>query len=282
MAFSGSRLVASAAAKLLGQSRQGFTALTGVSRSLLTFSAVEGRSLRSACFSRSFTRSMWVLCSKRPDTGLLNGGVVKLTDVNKTCSCCGLHTHGDKELANFLAKEIETEKDNLQEAPKLKDFEISTKGTEVTLTRNFDGEIVTIDFNVNLSVDDESMDEEGEQPQMVSRPRFTVELKKSGGTSLSLNCSFTGDEGTAEGEEEVDVFQIDEVTLHEGEEDWQESSYIAGADNMDGTLYDLLMTTLEERGVDNNFAAKLVTLSTSHEHRQYIKFLEDLKSFVSK
>lgn len=45
-------------------------------------------------------------------------------------------------------------------------------------------------------------------------------------------------------------------------------------------LYDHLMDFLADRGVDNTFADELVELSTALEHQEYIKFLEDLKSFV--
>lgn len=45
-------------------------------------------------------------------------------------------------------------------------------------------------------------------------------------------------------------------------------------------LYDHLMDFLADRGVDNAFADELIELSTALEHQEYIKFLEDLKSFV--
>lgn len=45
-------------------------------------------------------------------------------------------------------------------------------------------------------------------------------------------------------------------------------------------LYDHLMDFLADRGVDNTFADELIELSTALEHQEYIKFLEDLKSFV--
>lgn len=45
-------------------------------------------------------------------------------------------------------------------------------------------------------------------------------------------------------------------------------------------LYDHLMDFLADRGVDNTFADELMELSTAVEHQEYIKFLEDLQSFV--
>ena len=47
-------------------------------------------------------------------------------------------------------------------------------------------------------------------------------------------------------------------------------------------LYDLLMNMLEERGVSNDFAAKLSDFCTEYEHKCYIALLEGLRGFVSK
>lgn len=41
-----------------------------------------------------------------------------------------------------------------------------------------------------------------------------------------------------------------------------------------------MMDFLADRGVDNTFADELMELSTAIEHQQYIKFLEELKTFV--
>lgn len=47
-------------------------------------------------------------------------------------------------------------------------------------------------------------------------------------------------------------------------------------------LYDLLMNYLEEKGVSNEFAEKLIELSTSYEHTAYVSLLEGLSKFTSK
>lgn len=41
------------------------------------------------------------------------------------------------------------------------------------------------------------------------------------------------------------------------------------------------MNYLEEKGVTNEFADKLVDLSTSYEHASYISLLESLSKFAS-
>lgn len=40
------------------------------------------------------------------------------------------------------------------------------------------------------------------------------------------------------------------------------------------------MDFLSDRGVDNTFADELTELSTAIEHKEYIKFLENLQGFV--
>ena len=45
-------------------------------------------------------------------------------------------------------------------------------------------------------------------------------------------------------------------------------------------MYDLLMNLLEERGVSNEFAEKLIELATKREHDLFISLLERLQSFV--
>uniref|UniRef100_A0A8C9FRB9 Complement component 1 Q subcomponent-binding protein, mitochondrial n=1 Tax=Pavo cristatus TaxID=9049 RepID=A0A8C9FRB9_PAVCR len=84
-----------------------------------------------------------------------------------------------------------------------------------------------------------------------------------------------------EGEEESDIFTIREVSFQPtGESDWKDTNYTLNTDSLDWALYDHLMDFLADRGVDNTFADELIELSTALEHQEYIKFLEDLKSFV--
>ena len=48
------------------------------------------------------------------------------------------------------------------------------------------------------------------------------------------------------------------------------------------TLYDHLMVSLGERGIDNQFVSQLVDAITDYEHACYIKTLEDMQSFFKK
>ncbi|GFQ86324.1 complement component 1 Q subcomponent-binding protein, mitochondrial [Trichonephila clavata] len=77
-----------------------------------------------------------------------------------------------------------------------------------------------------------------------------------------------------------DVFQIAAVSLYEGE--FEDSTYEMSGDIMDGYLYDLLMNYLEERGITNDFADKMMSFFTSYEHKLYVKLLQNMKSFIEK
>ena len=44
----------------------------------------------------------------------------------------------------------------------------------------------------------------------------------------------------------------------------------------------MLMNMMEERGVDGTFVEEMVNLATAYDHKQYIGFLENLKSFAGK
>ena len=90
-------------------------------------------------------------------------------------------------------------------------------------------------------------------PEMLSRPNFEIDLIKPGGKTLSFSCSYIPEDeaGPGEGQEQEegveDLFAIDEVTMFEGDKH-SDACYAVAGDILDGYLYDLLMTMLEERG----------------------------------
>ena len=42
----------------------------------------------------------------------------------------------------------------------------------------------------------------------------------------------------------------------------------------------MLMDMLDERGIDDTFVNNMVDFATSYEHKQYIEFLDKLKSVI--
>ncbi|XP_051491741.1 complement component 1 Q subcomponent-binding protein, mitochondrial [Apus apus] len=209
-----------------------------------------------------------------------------------SCGCGGLHTEGDKAFAQFLTDEIKEERkiQKHKSLPKISGgWELEVQGTEAKLVRKIAGEKITVTFNINNSIppsaEEETQEEQKpdeQEPDLTSTPNFVVEvIKDDTKQTLVLDCHYPEDEIGHEGEEESDIFTIREVSFQPtGESDWKETNYTLNTDSLDWALYDHLMDFLADRGVDNTFADELIELSTALEHQEYIKFLEDLKSFV--
>uniref|UniRef100_A0A8D2LJR5 Complement component 1 Q subcomponent-binding protein, mitochondrial n=1 Tax=Varanus komodoensis TaxID=61221 RepID=A0A8D2LJR5_VARKO len=168
-------------------------------------------------------------------------------------------------------------------------WELDVQGTEAKLTRKVAGETVTVSFNINNSIppsfeepSEGQKAEEDQEPELMSNPNFVVEVTKDDTKqTLVLDCHYPEDEGDHGEEGESDIFSIREVSFQPtGESEWRENNYTLNTDSLDWALYDHLMDFLADRGVDNTFADELVNLSTALEHREYIRFLEDLKLFV--
>jgi len=194
-------------------------------------------------------------------------------------------TKGDQELSKFLQEEVATEKKNARSMAKLEGWTVKTDGSEVTLTKDVGGgEQVMITLNVNHTVDSAQPDDGTEEaPEMLSKPNFEVDLIKPGGKTLSFSCSYVYPENNPEaGQQEEgldDLFAIDEVTMFEGDKH-SDSCYAVAGDILDGYMYDLLMTMLEERGVDNNFAERLSEWCSSYENSRYINLLEEVEKWT--
>lgn len=208
------------------------------------------------------------------------------------CSCgCGIHgihTRGDRELVEFLQEEIVAEKKTLQPnlPSHLGEFSIKASDAEITLTRSFHDEKITISLNVNHTVDTDGegvaeLNQDQTEGVLKSRPSFEVDIT-IGSKTLSFTCSYMSpgdfqDAGQNAGE---DVFGINELTIYEGE--WSEATYCVSGDILDGMMYDLLMNMLEERGVTNEFAEQLSTLCSDYEHSKYVDLLQRVQDFVKR
>jgi hypothetical protein len=197
---------------------------------------------------------------------------------------------GYKGLVEILENEIKEEKQiaKKEELPKIKGFEFKTEGPNVTLTRTFEDEKITIKFSVNSSLyaseepTPEELENERSEPkanEFKSRPPFTVTIKR-GTQNLSLNCSFMDNEemDTEEHDHNNDDFEIEEFAIHENE--MNDSVYAADCGYIDAALYDNLLDILEERGIGSDFAKDLVKFASVYEHSQYISLLEKLKAFA--
>ncbi|ETE68463.1 Complement component 1 Q subcomponent-binding protein, mitochondrial, partial [Ophiophagus hannah] len=210
---------------------------------------------------------------------------------NELAACCSFQSAGDRAFTEFLNDEIKEEKkiQKHKSLPKMSGgWELDIHGTEAKLTRKVAGETVTVSFNVNNSIppsveeSPEGQKDDEVEPELTSTPNFVVEVTKDDTKqTLVLDCHYPEDEISHTGEGESDIFSIQEVSFQpSGDSEWQENNYTLNTDSLDWALYDHLMDFLADRGVDNTFADELVNLSTALEHKEYIRFLEDLKHFV--
>ncbi|XP_055343573.1 complement component 1 Q subcomponent-binding protein, mitochondrial-like [Paramacrobiotus metropolitanus] len=210
----------------------------------------------------------------------------------------------DGEMAEFLAEEIQAEKESLKatgKAVQVKGFDVSTDDADVTFKKNFNGEEITVRVNVNHSVEAEFAEDEQNPAQqqqqqspdappmtkMVCRPNFSVTVVK-GGYTLSFECSQLRDEEDDEDqqlgrnqqteENYQDMFSIDEFSVYKGER--KDMTYVMSGEVMDGNFYDNLMNMLDERGINSDFVRELVDFCTLYEQKLYVNLLENLMGIV--
>ncbi|XP_078035012.1 complement C1q binding protein P32 [Augochlora pura] len=266
--------------------------MNGIIRNTLRSTAIKNllSSTTSKGIAKTQLRSLWKVSSRQTDLTAF-ASTKLLQHQHILCNCCNCrnaHTKAEKELVEFLAEEIVAEKkaQKLKTIPtELDGFKVSLDGADVTLMKQIDGETIEVKFNINHTVDSETepeIDMNSNNPdigEMKSKPNFEIDIKRNGIT-LGFTCSFNSEPGASGASENYnDIFGIDEITLYEGAH--SDKTYAVAGEIIDGYLYDLLMNYLEEKGVSNEFAEKLVELSTNYEHTAYVSLLEGLSKFTS-
>jgi complement component 1 Q subcomponent-binding protein len=192
-------------------------------------------------------------------------------------------------MSQHIAKEIENEKKSASSKAStyFKQWKIAEDGCEISMSRKEGNESISVEFNVNNATDlvdegssDFNIGETNEMPQMICRPPFIVEIKKSSGMKLRISCQFVSELEVDDGDEQDvrDKFEIVQFSVIK--EDISPSTYVCSGETMDGEMYEKLMDMLDERKIDNEFAKELIDISTRYEHKEYIKFLTTFKNFV--
>ncbi|KAL0118235.1 hypothetical protein PUN28_009111 [Cardiocondyla obscurior] len=263
--------------------------MNGIVRSVLRATSV--RNVLSSCGSNSsqHIRTLWNVCGRRQTAEI--APFISSLDLHniRTRRCYSRsHTKAEKELVEFLAEEIIAEKkaQKLKMIPtEIEGFKVSLNGAEVNLKKRDDTDTIHISFNVNHTVDadtDEDLNSNSDNVEigeMKSKPTFTVDIIR-GDQTLGFTCSFNNQPGASGADDNYnDIFGIDEISLYEGKH--SDKVYSVAGEIIDGYLYDLLMNYLEEKGVSNEFAEKLIELSTCYEHTAYVSLLEGLSKFTS-
>jgi len=213
----------------------------------------------------------------------VSSSICRVSNVSSKILSCNVHSKGDQELLSILKEEIAGELENSAgKCPQyLRDFAVKYEKSEITLTKKFADEIVSLTMDVNHSVEPQPEEVEGQQeapPAMEARPSFEVDVKV-GKKVMSFTCSFIDDD-MSEGGEPQDLWGINEVTVYEGE--WNTNNYCAAGDLLDETLYDKLLDYLLERGVDDAFVTEMSQLCSQYEHELYVKFMQDMEGFLNR
>jgi len=184
------------------------------------------------------------------------------------------HTRADEDLLSIVKREVDGEKKNSAgRLPQVfKDFVVKTDKAEVILSKKFGDEVIEISMILNHSVD--PVDENTNESALQCKPSFEVDVKK-GNRTMAFTCSFMEPE---DGEEQTDVFGINDVSMFVGEFD--ENIYVASGDLLDEDMYDKLLDYLAERGIDSGFVEEMSRFAGQHEHNLFLDFLDDMQTFL--
>lgn len=212
----------------------------------------------------------------------VSSSICKVSNASSQILHNNFASQGDQDLLSILKEEIAGEKE--QSAGKcpqyLRDFAVKYERSEITLTKKFADEVISLSMDVNHSVEPQPDEVDGQEapPAMEARPSFEVDVKV-GSKVMSFTCSFL-DEDLSEGGEPQDLWGINEVTVYEGE--WNTNNYCAAGDLLDENLYDKLLDYLLERGVDDAFVTEMSQLCSQYEHNLYVKFMQDMEGFLNR
>ncbi|CAO3622329.1 unnamed protein product [Cunninghamella echinulata] len=159
---------------------------------------------------------------------------------------------------------------------------------EVTLTRSFGNENITILFSISdinnantdgfLPEEDEVVEEEDE----ISFPvRASVTIEKEGKGAVTLDTVAQDGEITVES-----VMYYKDGKLAKGttaESDWERRGLYIGPQfaELDDNLQSLFEKYLEERGVDSGLASFLPDYVEYKEQKEYTQWLGSVKDFVA-
>lgn len=189
-------------------------------------------------------------------------------------------TSSDETLIRVLESEIqcaEESDDHVgdEETPSGFPFEIEdTPGLQtVTLTREYDGELIKVNVHMPDLVtgeeqEDEDEEDESEKPSKSSIP-LVVTVSKKGGPSLEFNCTASPDE-----------IAIDSLAVRNP--DSEEELAYEGPDfyDLDENLQKAFHKYLEIRGIKPSTTNYLHEYMINKDSREYLRWLKNLKNFI--
>ncbi|KAI9316884.1 mitochondrial glycoprotein [Dichotomocladium elegans] len=205
----------------------------------------------------------------------------------------------DSDLVHKLAEELQFEKTNeedsqpefIKEFLSANSFQLEDKPgqDEVALTRTFGNEKIRILFSIadinnagpgdDLLMEGEEVEEEDVPASFPVRASVTIEKEGKGAVTV--------DTVAQDGEMAVEsVMYYKDVKLaseQSAEADWQRRGLYIGPQfaELDENLQVLFARYLEERGVNSALATFLPDYVEYKEQKEYINWLDNMKSFVS-
>ncbi|KAL2919745.1 Mitochondrial acidic protein mam33 [Polyrhizophydium stewartii] len=200
------------------------------------------------------------------------------------------HGVSDKDLSLKLAEELKYEDESSAEADLSFLEEFKSKGIwkvedkpgskDVTLTRTFGNEKITLYFNTD-ALTEQNIETEEEEEEGV--PVVTSVIIEKPGVEGAIEITATAQDG---------AFFIDHVSFvkspglaHDqtAEGDWQRRSLFGGPifGDLDESLQDVFHRYLEERGFDTGLANFVGLYIEDKEQREYRNWLASLNKFVS-
>jgi len=258
-------------------------------RSLRQLTASSSRALSTRACTRSF------VCGRLPQVAP-RASVIASRWFSASTRVLGDGAN-DLALSQKLGEELQFEKEASKDATEpdfLRAFkaqgiwqvEDSVGNDEVTLTRQFGNETVRLMFSIaDLQQEPEQEEfeqEEDEEPaSQISPIRCSISVTKSNGPG-ALTIDAMCQEGT---------FIVDNISFYAdgkigteltAEADWKRRGLYIGPqfDTLDVGVQEEFEKFLQERGVNESLALFIPEYAESKEQKEYIKWLDGVKSFV--
>lgn len=149
---------------------------------------------------------------------------------------------------------------------------------ESTVNQGQPGEPIATRSEDRVAPSDREFDDET-APGFPARVNITIEKPGSG----ALLIQTTAQDGVFEIHEVSHFAKADLADAETAEKDWLRQSLYSGPayDNLDEELQTLFDRYLEERGIDADLANFIPDYITVKEQKEYVRWLENVKNFIS-
>lgn len=201
--------------------------------------------------------------------------------LNYSSSPAVKRTSSDDTLIRVIESEIECaletdDHNRVEEIPAGFPFKIEDNPGQqtISLSREYQGEVITVDVHMSdlVSGEDDDDDDDAEQPSgsQPSVPLVVSVTKKSGGPTLEFSCTAFPDE-----------IAIDSLAVKNPDTDEDQIAY-EGPDfsELDENLQKAFHKYLEIRGIKPSTTNFLHEYMINKDSREYLMWLKNLKNFI--